>query len=208
MSRIGKVMKSFIQKLSGSNTNAQMTSVEEFSGDQRTAQVFGPCNEDFAPPENCMTNDETLGKGRGYLITTAYHNQSIDPVAIHGERRLFSTNKAGNTLKTEVFLKQTGEILIQNDNASITMTPAGAINIVAAGNTNITSALTAINNDLEVDGYINGSEKTSDPSPATEHFAIWQSTGAGSGDAGDIMIKINSGGVSKTTTLVDFSALP
>ncbi|GAG45418.1 unnamed protein product, partial [marine sediment metagenome] len=64
MGRIGKVIKSYIAKLSGSSTDAQHSSVEEFSGDQRTVQVFGPCNEDFAPPENVKTLNIPLGRGR------------------------------------------------------------------------------------------------------------------------------------------------
>lgn len=51
-------------------------------------------------------------------------------------------------------------------------------------------------------------EKSSDPSNPLEGTGIiWQSDGAGSGDDGDIMIKITAGGVTKTGTLIDFSSL-
>ena len=132
MGRIGRVIKSYIDKLSGSSTDAQFASVEEFANDQRTVQIFGPCNEDFAPPENCKTINIPLGRGRGFLVSAAYHNQQIVPVAVHGERRLYSTNQAGDTVMTEVFLKQDGTILIKNDNASVTIAPDGAIDIVSA----------------------------------------------------------------------------
>jgi hypothetical protein len=154
MGRIGRVIKSFVDKLSGSGTNAQFSSVEEFAGDQRTAQLFGPCNEDFAPPENCRTHDVSIGRDRGYLLSTAYHNQFITPVAVHGERRLYSTNAAGDTVKTEVFLKQDGTILIDNGVITITANPSGLLTIVTSGNTEITSAKTIINNNLEVKGNI------------------------------------------------------
>ncbi len=50
-------------------------------------------------------------------------------------------------------------------------------------------------------------ESTSDPAdPAEGRSVIWMSDGTGSGDDGDIMIKITAGGVTKTATLVDFSA--
>ena len=50
-------------------------------------------------------------------------------------------------------------------------------------------------------------ECTSDPDdPAEGHFVIWMSDGTGSGDDGDIMVKISAGGSTKTATLVDFSA--
>lgn len=154
MGRIGKVIKSFIDKLSGSGTSAQFSSVEEFSGDQRTAQVFGPCNEDFAPPENCKTLDIQLGRDRGFLVSAAYHNQQIEPVAVHGERRLYSTNQAGDTVMSEAFLKQDGTILIKNANVTITANPSGLLTIVTSGNSEITSAKTIINNDVEIIGNV------------------------------------------------------
>lgn len=51
-------------------------------------------------------------------------------------------------------------------------------------------------------------ERSADPSdPSEGQSVLWQSDGTGSGDDGDIMIKITAGGVTKTTTLVDFSTL-
>lgn len=115
MGRIGKVIKSYIDKLSGSGTNAQFSSVEEFAGDQRTIQIFGPCNEDFAPPENCKTLNIPLGRGRGFLISAAYHNQNIIPIALPGERIIYSTNQAGDTVMAKIHLKQDGTIEITGD---------------------------------------------------------------------------------------------
>lgn len=50
-------------------------------------------------------------------------------------------------------------------------------------------------------------ERSYDPdNPAEGSSVIWMSNGYDSGDDGDIMIKITAGGVTKTVTLVDFSA--
>jgi len=50
-------------------------------------------------------------------------------------------------------------------------------------------------------------ERTYDPdNPAEGNSVIWMSNGHASGDDGDIMVKITAGGVTKTVTLVDFSA--
>jgi hypothetical protein len=127
MGRIGKVIKSYIDKLSGSGTNAQFSSVEEFAGDQRTVQVFGPCNEDFAPPENCKTLNIPLGRGRGFLISAAYHNQQIEPVALPGERILYSTNQAGDTVMVKVHFKQDGTLRIENSSGYLELQPSGLI---------------------------------------------------------------------------------
>ena len=183
MGRIGRVIKSYIAKLSGSGTNAQFSSVEEFVDDQRTVQVFGPCNEDFAPPENCKTFNIPLGRGRGFLISAAYHNQKIAPVAVHGERRIYSTNQAGDTVMSEVFLKQDGTLDIKNANAQILMNPdgtmlienggvtitinqSGLLEIETTGNTEITSAKTIINNDVDIVGTLNASVSVISPTVA------------------------------------------
>jgi len=51
------------------------------------------------------------------------------------------------------------------------------------------------------------SDIDADPAnPAPGESVIWLSSGAGSGSAGDLMIKVNSGGTTKTITIVDYSA--
>lgn len=53
------------------------------------------------------------------------------------------------------------------------------------------------------------SERATDPSdPSEGQSVVWQSDGTGAGDDGDIMVKITAGGVTKTVTLIDFSAAP
>jgi len=55
---------------------------------------------------------------------------------------------------------------------------------------------------------LNFKELSADPAdPAEGQSTIWQSDGTGAGDDGDIMIKITAGGVTKTGTLIDFSAI-
>lgn len=56
--------------------------------------------------------------------------------------------------------------------------------------------------------YLCLDELSSDPSdPSEGQSVLWQSDGTGSGDDGDIMVKITAGGVTKTATLIDFSAV-
>jgi hypothetical protein len=133
MGRIGKVIKAFIAKLSGSGLDAQVAAVEEFKGDERKLQIFGPVNEDSAPPNDMKTINIPLGRGRGFLVSVAYHNEKIAPVALPGERRLYSTNEAGDEVQAEVFLKQDGEILLNNALGLIRIEPDGG---VVLGNSN------------------------------------------------------------------------
>jgi len=61
---------------------------------------------------------------------------------------------------------------------------------------------------LHVAGAITSRELSADPSDPDEGENVqWQSDGTGSGDDGDIMMKITAGGATKTVTLVDFSLL-
>lgn len=58
---------------------------------------------------------------------------------------------------------------------------------------------------LDVNGAITARELSADPSDPDEgSWAIWMSDGTGSGDDGDIMVKITAGST-KTITLIDFS---
>lgn len=61
---------------------------------------------------------------------------------------------------------------------------------------------------VNINGALTMADQAADPSdPAAGSFVIWQSDGTGSGDDGDIMLKItDSGGTTKTITLVDYSA--
>lgn len=61
---------------------------------------------------------------------------------------------------------------------------------------------------LDVQGAITTRELSADPiDPAEGSNVMWQSDGTGAGDDGDIMMKITAGGVTKTVTIVDFSAV-
>jgi len=60
---------------------------------------------------------------------------------------------------------------------------------------------------LDINGAFTFRKLSVDPSDPDEGSAVlWMSDGTGSGDDGDIMMKITAGAVTKTITLVDFSA--
>jgi len=79
---------------------------------------------------------------------------------------------------------------------------------VAFINTDSQEFKLAINSDklLNIMDTISGKGRSTDPAdPLDGKHVIWQSDGTDSGDAGDIMIKINQGGTVITETLLDFS---
>lgn len=57
------------------------------------------------------------------------------------------------------------------------------------------------------EGLLDLLEASKDPANPPEGRAVmWMSDGTGSGDDGDIMVKVTAGGTTKTITLIDFSA--
>ena len=81
-------------------------------------------------------------------------------------------------------------------------------NTVGNGSDTVTLGNDDIDNTF-LKGAVTQSELSADPSdPAEGENCTWQSDGTGSGDSGDIMMKItNSSGTTKTLTWVDFSLL-
>jgi len=68
---------------------------------------------------------------------------------------------------------------------------------------------TSINGELVNADQLRFLERSSDPTAPTEGTTVlWMSNGVGAGDDGDIMISIQAGCTTKTTTLIDFSVLP
>jgi hypothetical protein len=71
-----------------------------------------------------------------------------------------------------------------------------------------TFGYSAIDGEIRSYSHLFGLEKSSDPAnPPEGTFVIWMSDGTGSGDDGDILIKVTAGAVTVTGILVDHSAL-
>jgi hypothetical protein len=136
---MSKIIKSFIGSLSATGQNVQQISCEEFAGDQRKAQVFGPANVDFSPPEGTETININLGNGRAFLVSIAYHNQKIEPVALPGEQRIYSTPADGSEVKAEIHLKQDGEIYATNGAVTIIAKPDGTLTVECDSDINISN---------------------------------------------------------------------
>jgi hypothetical protein len=77
--------------------------------------------------------------------------------------------------------------------------------ILNSGNVGI--GVSSPNSTLHNAGAYTQEPLSSDPAnPDPGHSVQWVSDGTGSGDAGDVLMKINVGGTTKTVTLVDYSA--
>lgn len=93
-------------------------------------------------------------------------------------------------------LAPAGDCLVSND---ATIDSGGTLTL--SGNLSITGIITA---PTITDSTFTIAQIAEPGDPADEHSVIWCSNGTGAGDVGDIMLKIQHGGVVKSKTLVDF----
>jgi len=153
------------------------------------------------------------GIGIGYYAYTRYNGISIGAYAgdnlsaSNPNRNILIGYQAGNSITTG-----NNNLIIGYDKDTPTATTDNHLNIggiiygdLISGNIGI--GVIAPDTALDVDGAITTRELSADPSDPDEGSNVtWQSDGTGSGDDGDVMMKITAGGSTKTVTLVDFSA--
>jgi len=93
-------------------------------------------------------------------------------------------------------LAPAGDCTVSNDatiDAGGTLTLSGNLSVVGV-----------IDTDWIADSTFTIAQIAEPGDPPDEHSVMWCSNGTGTGDVGDIMLKIQHGGVVKSTTLVDF----
>lgn len=122
-------------------------------------------------------------------------------------------SRAGLTIGNDLAWWRTttaGNVSINYHNGDLDFDYRGSTQVSFANNGNLQfNANGSVGTAAAPFGSLNGKERSSDLSdPPEGQFNSWMSDGTGSGDDGDIMMKITAGGVTKTVTLVDFSAAP
>jgi len=140
----------------------------------------------------------------GLLINTEYASGAFTPGLFWN-----TSNNQPTKPKAGIYLKETGEGTYMYFGTSYAYS-AGITNnaIVIDYNGNIGIGITSPDTILDINGAFTFRELSADPSDPDEGSAVlWMSDGTGSGDDGDIMLKITAGGSTKTTTLVDFSTI-
>jgi len=138
-----------------------------------------------------------------FYNTTGYLNTANGYMA--GRFTAVGNNETSNK---SIYLGASTKALADGDTNEIVIgynaTGAGS-NSVVLGNDSITK--TVLKGDVQTEEQTQTSLSADPTDPDAGNSVQWVSDGTGSGDAGDVMMKINVAGVVKTTTLIDYSTL-
>ncbi len=169
---------------------------------------------DGTAPYNANVYFEFYGSSMRLVGTTQI-------IVAPGETPVFSFDSNATTIASRPttnadikFLPDgTGQVIVQPETDSTTffqvLDADGGTPILNVDTTNERVGIGNATPDtaLDIAGAFTLRELSADPSDPDEgSAALWMSDGTGSGDDGDILMKITAGGSTKTVTIVDFSA--
>ena len=121
MGRIAKLL-SFV-RLTKNDANVSDVKVDPGAGANITAEHFAAPGDDSHPlPGDYVALNTDSGTGRESAI--GYLDPLNEPKAASGEKRIYARNSDGEVV-VEVWLKNTGEATIVNENGSVTLQPDG-----------------------------------------------------------------------------------
>lgn len=124
MGLIGRVL-SFVRAV---RNGAQLSDVktDPGGGPNVTAEHFAPPGDDSHPlGTDYVYISPTPQKGR--YAAVGYVDPLNEPKALAGEKRIYARDSATGVLVVEVWLKNTGEATISNDDGDVTLSPDGTI---------------------------------------------------------------------------------
>jgi hypothetical protein len=124
--------------------------------DIQTAELMSQTGEESNPPVGSKVTVISVGEAWKLAIASS---DKIVPLVAPGEKRVYSTDVAGSTVKAQVHCKNDGTIFVSNGTGSLTLSPSGELTIVAPGDTtNTTPVHTTVGQLVGTQGLqINGS---------------------------------------------------
>lgn len=122
MGGIGKIL-SFVRR-TRNGAKVSDTTVDPGGGPNLTAEHFAPPGDDSHPLPGDFALLVPL-RQTGRAAAGGYVDPKNEQLAAAGERRLYARDGSGNVVAT-VWIKNTGEVLVENDNASVTLGPDGS----------------------------------------------------------------------------------
>lgn len=131
MGRIARLL-SFVRVIRN-GAKVSDVKVDPGGGANITAQHFAPSGDDSHPlPIDFVIIEDVEGTGRESVV--GYVDPVSEPKALPGDKRIYARDENGVTV-VEIWLKNTGEALISNDNGSVTLRPDGSTVTTTPGGT-------------------------------------------------------------------------
>ncbi|MEG1884843.1 MAG: hypothetical protein RR182_01045 [Alistipes sp.] len=148
------------------STDGVDVKVDRGSNDNIQAKHFTSPGEDSHPlPGDYAALSQAGGTGRQTAV--GYLDGKNDPQAAPGEKRIYSRDASGSIV-AELWLKNTGEILLKNLNAVIRVDPAGEVNINGAIITPDGEITSASGVSLDNHTHAQGNDSSGDTEQETE----------------------------------------
>ena len=126
-----------------------------------------------------------IGK-TGNIVVVGYLDPKNDPVSLPGEKRIYSRQYPAGSIAAEIYLKNTGEIEIKNDNGEINIfndgkarinNPNGTITLEANGSVDVNGTVIDNHGIITGNGAITGKGITD----TTTNITLWSHTHPGPG---------------------------
>lgn len=126
MGMIGKLL-SFVR---GERGEAKLTNVliDPIGGANKTGEHFATPGDDSHP----LASDYVLAISvmqTGRVAITGYLDPKNEGKAVAGEKRIYARDSEGAQV-VDLWLKNTGEFIVENENMSITASPEGAVKVI------------------------------------------------------------------------------
>ncbi len=115
--------------------------------DIQTVELMSQTGEASKPPNDSKVVIVSIGEANKIAIASA---DAIEHNLEDGEKIIYSTSADGKTLKASTHYKNDGNIITNNGACIITAKPNGKVEIINSGITEITSAKTIFNNEVEI----------------------------------------------------------
>ena len=131
MGRIAKLL-SFV-RVTRNDAKVSDVKADPGGGSNITAENFAPAGDDSNPlPGDYVALNTRDGTGREDVI--GYSDPLNEPKALPGDKRIYARDEDGVVI-AEIWLKNTGEATVSNENGSITLRPDGGAITTTPGST-------------------------------------------------------------------------
>ena len=117
-----------VQKIEDVGINTTDVKSDGGGGANTTAKHFGAPGDDAFPLQSDYVATIPV-QGSGRRAAVGYVDPLNIPVALDGDRRIYSRDPTDGTTKAQVWIKSDGTIIVDNGSGSLAIEPAGTVTI-------------------------------------------------------------------------------